>query len=189
MTNKKYEPTNKQLKEIGEADPKKAYALTDIVSSSDLDEYEFTTLDSEGNPKNRYSIMISKYANLSKYDVEFGVIRKPEKTASGNAFYSPVDTEGEVNDPKNLFRVMATVVAAIKKSKARDEQGGEARVTDIRMAPTKKDKSDTRRTNLYKKYIEKEFQDQSSTDKKLRPGVKVSTEPDGSMIHIELPRD
>lgn len=175
MTNKKYEPTNKQLKEIGEATAA-PYPFKSTVRDPELDEYEFVT-----DAGNKYVVLIEKYTKEGErdYDVQFGIIRNPERVDNRNPFLSnPFDTDREVNDPKNLFRVMATVVAAVKRSIQLDEKSGKIRVAKLIMLPTKRDASDTRRTQLYKKYI----------DKHMPAGSVVSVDPDGSRIQVELPK-
>lgn len=175
MTNKKYEPTNKQLKEIGEATAA-PYPFKSTVRDPDLDEYEFFT-----DTGNKYVVVIEKMTDGADrdYDVQFGIIRKPEHVDNRNPFLaSPLDTGTEVNDPKNLFRVMATVVEAVKRSIKLDEKSGKIRVANVIMNPTKRDKSDMRRTQLYKRYI----------DKHMPAGSVVSVEPDGSRIQVELPK-
>ena len=161
------------LREIGEA-TSSPYPLDLTVRTEGLDKYEFAT-----DSGNEYSVFIEKDTDggQTDYDVAFSVMERGRVMFPGHRPGKSINFEKEVNDPKNIFRVMATVLEAIKRSMQRDEKSGETRVARIIMNPTKRDKSDTRRTALYKKYIEKQ----------MPPGTKVYTEPDGSRIQVELP--
>lgn len=169
------------LREIGEATAK-PYRLDQTVRSEDfrLDQYEFTT-----DKGNEYAIQIRKdtHGSETDYNVSFG-LREPEEE---DVYQWPpsLNTEKEVNDPKNMFRVMATVLVAVKRSIEHDEESGKTKVTTVIMNPTKRDKGDTRRTQLYKKYIQKELGYDPET-KRYRSGVEVHVEPDGSKIQIDL---
>ena len=116
--------------------------------------------------------------NEISYDVSFAVVNFGEKdkelTKRGVV---KMDFETEVNDPKNLFRVMATVIDITKKEIAKDEtekkdeETGETikqakKVMAIYITPSKTkkdpdtgetvyDPSDNRRDRLYRAFIEK----------------------------------
>jgi len=60
----------------------------------------------------------------------------------------------EINDPKNMYRVMATVLSAIKQSIKDDEDRG-VHVEYIEMEPTKNAPNDQRRSKFYTAIIQK----------------------------------
>ena len=85
------------------------------------------------------------------------------KTQTGN--YEDLTNKGE------QFRIMATVVDAIKKYLVKAPK-----VSDISFTPAKEAGNDNRRANLYKAYITKQL-----------PGSKVNILSDGMYI-VELPK-
>ena len=148
------------LREIGE-NTAEAYTARKVEIKEDRTKYSFETdsgltyrvviaktiqdLDSEGNLNNEVA-----------YDVSFGVVN----------FVDKEDYDAEVNDPKNLFRVMATVINVTKEEITEDETVNGKKVVAIYITPskTKKDKntgeitydpSDYRRYKLYRALIEK----------------------------------
>lgn len=172
------------LREIGEATAK-PYPFDSEYTASDLDEYQFTTYSKDPKtgkeaPKNKYVVVIEKSDWVGKdgmwrevaFEVSFGLPVDPE-----NQISAPVDTATEVNDPENMYRVIATVMAAIKKSIKQEESDDISKVTRISMAPTQRNEFDTRRTQFYKKYIEKH----------MPAGSNVYIAPDGSKIVITMP--
>lgn len=93
--------------------------------------------------------------------------------------------EKEVNDPKNVYKVMNTVVNIAKEEAARLEKMGQP-VIRIEFEPTKrqiKDKSgikmddpkDTRRSNLYMAYLQKEF-----------PGAQIKSTANKGKIWVDI---
>lgn len=129
------------LKEIGEttAEP---YPLTVKEEGDSFIIYTFKT-----DIGTNYSIIILKDfldpdSEELIYVISFGV----DKPGS-------VDFEGEVGDYKNIYRVMATVIKAVKDTIAQEELP----VTKLEINPTKKNAEDKRRLNLYMKYIEKQM--------------------------------
>ena len=171
-----------EIREIGETTAK-PYPLTrkeqDFI---DIANYGFKT-----DSGTEYVVRIQKEDSPSERGtVEYEV-----------AFYTSVegvrspDYSREVNDPKNLYRVMATVVAAVKQEIAED---GKQRipVSALQIEPSKRiirqpgssgaykfDTSDMRRYKLYTAYIEKN----------MPPGSKVKSLPDGSVIRVTLPTE
>jgi hypothetical protein len=184
------------LREIGEATAK-PYPFDREFTGRDIDEYQFTTYSKDPETgkevsKNKYAVVIEKDSDQGRegdrwreadFEVSFGLQVDPEKQ---DPLSAPIDTTTEVNDPKNMFRVMATVMAAVKKSIKQEESDGETKVTRITMVPTKRDSADMRRTELYKKYIQKELGYDPET-KRYRSGVEVYTEAGGRGIVIILP--
>lgn len=160
------------LREIG--DPEKASKPYDLELYSDSDYALIYTFETDAD--NQYKIVFGKNRKeirdpqgilepeLSddelEYSVAFGVI--PD---SGG-----LDFEAELKDTKNLFRVMATIILAIKEA----IKSAEKPVTRLIIEPTKKDSQDRRRYNLYKTYIKKH----------MPPGWAV-TRDDGDVIELE----
>ena len=130
------------LREIGETTAE-AYPLTVRDEGDSFITYTFKT-----DIGTNYKILIVKDfldpdSEELIYVISFGV-DKPG---------SSVDFEGEVGDYKNIYRVMATVVKAVKDTIAQEELP----VTKLEINPTKKNAEDKRRLNLYMKYIEKQM--------------------------------
>ena len=193
MKNKKYNPEDRQLREIGETTAK-PYKANKVDESSYYVTYEFETDPNDEGEKIQYIIVIGKsFKTLSptgagdEYDedelqfiVSFGV------KDSGS-----VNFQIEFNDVKNLFRVMATVVDTIKKAIAEEAEESDIPVTRIIIEPTKReieapgsavpvyDKADTRRADLYKKFIEKN----------MPSGSKVRELGKGDKIIVDLPTE
>lgn len=167
------------LKEIGETTAK-PYPLTLKDEAVYYAIWEFKT-----DADLQYQVIIGKdYTNSNEesvtYTVSFGVYD------SGT-----IDFGAEVNDPKNMYRVMATVIKAIKDTMADEINQTELPVSRIVIEPTKReivdpgsampvyDKSDTRRADFYMKYIEKQ----------MPAGAKVHATADKSQIRIDLPTE
>jgi len=157
------------LNEIGEgtAKPYKYKLVADV--RNDAMYYTFKT-DPDPNqsylgrpkPPTEYSVDLrfwdieNNKRSLSNIDVAFS-------TAGG-------EYEEETND-NNQYRVMATVVAIIKEALSKHPE-----IISLTFTPSKADKMDTRRANLYKAYIQKQIP--NSTRKVLRGGgVKVNWKP------------
>lgn len=172
------------LKEVGE-NTAQPYPLTKQSKSEFVREYQFQT--DSGTP---YVIYIEKDTSESEelgrfieYDVSFGVKKKVYISTQGS-----VDYDVEINDPKNVFRVMATVINAIKQSIAIDEES-RIPVRKITISPSKRtikepsgltvtDQSDKRRENMYRAYIEKN----------APAGSEVITYPSSNTMVIILPK-
>lgn len=166
------------LREIGETTAK-PYPYTKRDESSQYVMYKFET-----DSGIKYQIIILKqFIGDSDYEerefaIVFGVYTDP----------AAVDFEKEVNDPKNLFRVMATVVAATKEAIAEEEAEG-TQVTRLLIEPEKrkikdpqtgkmvKDRGDRRRFNLYMQFIKKQ----------MPAGTEIRFTGDDAII-IELPK-
>jgi len=174
------------LREIGEntANP---YPFSAVELYVDLSTYAFET-DSGITyrvyieKERKYKSVIHKTISLGsdiEYDVAFAAVNfgEKDKELTKKGIVRP-DYDVEVNDPKNLFRVMATVIDIVKKEIAKDETGkrddetGEtirkaSKVRRISMKPSKRkikepgsgitmdDPSDDRRKNLYAAFIKK----------------------------------
>jgi len=118
--------------------------------------YEFTT-----DSKLKYEINIAQIIpNVRKKEIRLAVAFKPEGKT-----YHTITNKGE------QFRIMATVVAAVKEYLATVPNA-----TEISFTPSKADEGDMRRANLYKAYITKQI-----------PGATVRIFSDGRYI-VELPK-
>lgn len=93
--------------------------------------------------------------------------------------------EKEVNDPKNIYKVMNTVVNITREEIARLENAGQ-KVIRIEFEPTKRqirdksgikmdDPNDTRRANLYLAYLKKEF-----------PGSEIKSTANKGRIWVDI---
>jgi len=103
------------------------------------------------------------------YEVSFKAT-SPVGKPGANDFYK------EVNDPKNMYRVMATVLAAVKESMAEDKENGE-QVKSIKIEPTKNSPNDERRKKFYKAIIQKN----------MPYGSVIDDETDEDVITVYLP--
>jgi hypothetical protein len=196
------------LNEIGE-NTSKPYPFSPVELYVDLSTYAFET-DSGITyrvyieKERKYKSVIHKTLSLGsdiEYEVAFAAINfgEKDKALTKRGVVRP-DYDVEVNDPKNLFRVMATVIDVLKKEIAKDETGkrddetGEtirkaSKVRRISMKPSKRkikepgsgitmdDPADDRRKNLYAAFIKKNAPE-GSTVKEL-----------GKELVIELPEE
>lgn len=187
MKNKKYNPEDKQLREIGETTAK-PYLLTKLDESVYYVTWGFKT-----DSGTEYKIVIGK--NFRGEDPESEEERDENEleflVSFGVVSQGTVDFEAEFKDVKNLFRVMATVIKAVKISIEDEEDESGIPVTKIVIEPTKReintpgsagpvyDKSDTRRADLYMRFIQKQ----------MPPGAKVRSTADKGRIEILLPTE
>lgn len=133
------------LKEIGEgtATPYKFKYTPRLFQDERKHIRTFTfTTDSELN----YIVILS--INTASED-RYITISVMFKTEDGD--FSDVTNKGE------QFKIMATVIAIIKKAIELLEEEGKPPVKIIEFAPEKNDESDNRRANLYKAYIQKQL--------------------------------
>lgn len=142
------------INEIGEAslNPYK-YKITYEDPGEEI-QYKFTT-----DSKLEYQISIA-HKSITRTKTRLIVAFKP---VTGS--YDTITNKGE------HFRIMATVVAAVKEYLATVPTA-----TEISFTPSKADERDMRRANFYKAYITKQL-----------PGSKVDTFSDGRFI-ITLPK-
>lgn len=161
-----------------------SYKTTTTKESEYKSTYEFTTIDSEGNELNKYEIQIYKKEIASGWilEVGFAILRR------GKGDLSKIKTlyfDKEVNDPKNMYKVMATVVKTVKQEMEKMKQQGK-RVVRIEFEPTKRkiasdsglpkdDPSDERRANFYIAYVKKEF-----------PGAKIESTATKDKIWVDI---
>ena len=175
------------LREIGETTAK-PYSLTKVDDSVYYVIYEFQT-----DSGTKYKIIIGK--NFRGEDPESEEERDENElefsVSFGSVDQGSVDFAAEFKDVKNLFRVMATVIKATKIAIEDEADESGIPVTKIIIEPTKReiqtpgspvpvyDKADTRRADLYMKYIQKQ----------MPAGAKVRTTADKSRIEILLPTE
>ena len=141
------------LKEVGEGTAK-PYKYTRSMKHNSI-EYKFRT-DSNID----YTITIDPYT--TEMDVRF-IAMDPSK--GEEATYQDETNKGE------QFRIMATVVLAVKEELQKQPQ-----ITAITFDPAKSFKDDDRRAKFYKAYIEKQI-----------PGSKLSVDFAGE-YKIQLPK-
>jgi hypothetical protein len=159
----------RELKEIGFTNKKDYGFKYDVTGGSEnIAEYEFSTGD------NTYKVWVRKKESDGIQqgwilEIAFAVMENDKPQFPGHKPHMLPNFDKEVNDPKNMYRIMATVVNIGKEEMAWVEKSGE-NVIRIEFEPTKreivgktgiktKDPNDTRRANLYMAYLKKEFPD------------------------------
>ena len=160
------------LKEIGDTTNVDTYMYSKTPEFEDHDEevykMEFTT-ESDTN----YVVIIHKIDrnedNIWRMDIEFGIENESEGGFPASYDYKSVVNKGE------MYKVMATVVKAVKKELEYSEKRGQNIVT-IRIEPSKNFENDSRRANLYMAYIKKN----------MPKGSTVEVSKDLRQIEIDL---
>ena len=155
------------LKEIGEgtAKPYKyQYAYGDDESSN----YTFTTEESNID----YEVDLIIFTE-DQYTTMYGTTRAKALTfpVLDISFKSVEGDYDEETNRNEQYRIMATVIMIVKEMLKRHKE-----IQSLVYAPTKADKDDTRRANLYKAYISKQI-----------PGAQVSTAGRKGSYIITLP--
>jgi hypothetical protein len=146
------------------------YSKTPELETYDEEVYkmEFTT-ESDIN----YVVIISKIDinedNIWRMDIEFGVENESEGGFPPSYDYTSVVNKGE------MYKVMATVVKAVKKEIEDSTNKGQNIVT-VRIEPSKNFENDSRRANLYMAYIQKN----------MPKGSTVQVSKDLRQIEIDL---
>jgi hypothetical protein len=172
MVNRNYN----QLKEIGTATSKGVPELTDIGAGS----YEFTT-----DSGNRYEVEI--YRKVKRVDGQ------PTYNMVLDVSFYVLDSRDVpqatklVNDPKNLYKVMAAVIKALKKEAVKQQKAGYT-IDSVRFYAAKQDASDNRRKNLYKQYVKKLAPEGSEVIEDSSEYITINL-PDGYRFKIEEPKD
>jgi len=160
------------LNEIGTATSKDVPDPTDIGAGS----YEFTT-----DSGNRYEVEI--YRKVKRVDGQ------PTYNMDLDVSFYVLDSRDVpqatklVNDPKNLYKVMAAVIEAIKKEAVKQEAEGYT-IDSVRFYAAKQDPSDSRRKDLYKKYAPKGSEVIEDSSEYITINL-----PDGYRFKIEEPKD
>lgn len=149
------------LKEIGDA----TSTATATKKSKWGGAYLFKT------DKNDYEIQIDKSVepntNTMSYEVSFGVLNN-----WGQASFLTM-----VGDYKNMFKVMAAVVDAIKKEAIEDQEAG-YEVKKIGFSAVKEEEGDTRRKDFYMAYVKELI------EKKIEGSAVVEK---GDTVEVTLP--
>jgi hypothetical protein len=167
FVNKNFKP--KVVSEIGDASNIDTYKYSKTLVSADYgqEEYkmEFTT-ESDTN----YIVLINKIDrnddNQWRMDIEFGV-----ENDSPSYDYKSVVNKGE------MYKVMGTVVEIVKEE-IKESTRSNQYIKRILIEPSKNFENDTRRTNLYKAYVEKN----------MPAGSKIAVADDLSYIEVILPK-
>jgi hypothetical protein len=166
-----------KLKEIGTATSKGVPDPADIGAGS----YEFTT-----DSGNRYEVEIYRKVkrvdgqptyNMA-FDVSFYVI--------DSLRYVPQNTK-LVNDPKNLYKVMAAVIKALQKEAVKQQAEGYT-IDSVRFYAAKEHASDDRRKKLYMQYVKRLMPPGSEVIEDSSEYVTINL-PDGYRFTIEKPKD
>jgi hypothetical protein len=160
------------MSEIGDTTNVDTYMYSKIPELETYDEevykMEFTT-ESDTN----YVVIISKIDrnedNIWRMDIEFGVENESEGGFPASYDYKSVVNKGE------MYKVMATVVKAVKKEIEDSTNKGQNIVT-VRIEPSKNFENDSRRANLYMAYIQKN----------MPKGSTVQVSKDLRQIEIDL---
>jgi len=160
------------IKEIGDTTNVDTYTYSKTPELETYDEevykMEFTT-ESDTN----YVVIISKIDrnedNIWRMDIEFGVENESEGEFPASYDYKSVVNKGE------MYKVMATVVKAVKKEIEDSTNKGQNIVT-VRIEPSKNFENDSRRSNLYMAYIQKN----------MPKGSTVQVSKDLRQIEIDL---
>lgn len=155
------------LSEIGDTSNIETYTYsrTPEMEQHDEEVYEIKFItESDTN----YIVIIYKIDinedNIWRMDVEFGI------TDGGSKYdYKSTVNKGE------LYKVLATVVKAVKKEIEISTEEGKNIVT-IRIEPSKNFESDSRRANLYMAYIKKN----------MPAGSRIEVSPNFKTIEIDL---
>ena len=155
------------LKEIGEG-TSKPYKYEYSYGDDESSNYTFTTEESNTDyevdliifTEDQYTTM---YGITSAETLTFPVLDISFKSVEG-------DYDEETNKNEQ-YRIMATVIMIVKEMLKRHKE-----IQSLVYAPTKADKDDTRRANLYKAYISKQI-----------PGAQVSTGRNGKGYIVTLP--
>jgi len=143
------------INEVGEASLKPyKYKITYEDPGEEI-HYEFTT-----DSKLKYQISIAHYP-VTRNKIRLIIAFKP---ITGN--YDTITNKGE------QFKIMATVVAAVKEYLAKVPNA-----VELSFTPSKETEGDERRANFYKAYITKQL-----------PGSKIKIFSDGRYI-VELPKN
>ena len=164
---------NPLLKEIGDTTNVDTYMYSKIPELETYDEevykMEFAT-ESDTN----YVVIINKIDrnedNIWRMDIEFGIENESEGGFPPSYDYTSVVNKGE------MYKVMATVVKAVKKEIEDSTKKGQNIVT-VRIEPSKNFENDTRRANLYMAYIKKN----------MPKGSKIEVSPNFKQIDILMP--
>lgn len=160
------------MTEIGDTTNVETYSYSRTPEFTDFDEEEYKmefTTESDTN----YVVIIHKIDrnedNIWRMDIEFGIENESEGGFPPSYDYKSTVNKGE------MYKVMATVVKAVKKEIEESTKKGQNIVT-VRIEPSKNFESDSRRANLYMAYIKKN----------MPKGSTVEVSKDLKQIEIDL---
>lgn len=134
--------------------------------------------DEEGEDPISYTMTVTKWSDYTgrgddrefNYEVEFGI----DLEGGGTDYHATSKTRRT----GNMRRVMATVIAAIKKEVAKDNKKPGVHVSTVYVSPSKEEETDERRANLYLAYAERN-----------KPkGSTIFHDKDRGSIEIKLPK-
>lgn len=158
------------LKEIGYTEKDNyGFKYFRTTGSENTAQFEFST------GENAYRVWVQREENDGIQQgwillIAFAVMETGKPQFPGHKPGVSPNFEKEVNDPKNIYKVMATVVNIAKDEAARLEKAGQ-KVIRVEFEPGKRqikdpktglkidDPNDMRRANLYMAYLNKEFPD------------------------------
>jgi hypothetical protein len=157
------------MSEIGDTSNIETYNTSLETKYHDYDEQQFVVRFTTENDT-KYAVYIFKQT-LDEGEtwsmlIEFGV------EGENNSYnYSAVTNKGE------MYKVMATIVKIAKEMIAKSKKEGQY-IREIVIEPSKNFEDDTRRTNLYRAFIEKN----------MPQGSEIQVQDDLSNIKVILPK-
>ena len=157
------------MSEVGDTSNIETYNTSLETKYHDYDEQQFVVrFTTEKDTK--YAVYIFKQT-LDEGEtwsmlIEFGV-----EGENDSYDYSAVTNKGE------MYKVMATIVKIAKEMIAKSKKEGQY-IREIIIEPSKNFEDDTRRTNLYKAFVEKN----------MPQGSKIQVQDDMSNIKVILPK-
>jgi hypothetical protein len=157
------------MSEIGDTSNIETYNTSLETKYHDYDEQQFVVRFTTENDT-KYAVYIFKQT-LDEGEtwsmlIEFGV-----EGENSSYDYSAVTNKGE------MYKVMATIVKIAKEMIAKSKKEGQY-IREIVIEPSKNFEDDTRRTNLYRAFIEKN----------MPQGSKIQVQNDLSNIKVILPK-
>lgn len=160
------------LQETGDTTNVKTYQYQKTAEVEDYDSESYSikfTTESNIN----YIILIHKIDfdqnNIWRLEIEFGVENEKEGDFPASYDFKSVVNKGE------MYKVMATVIKAVKEELEESEKKGQNIVTIV-IEPSKNFETDLRRANLYMAYIQKN----------MPKGSRIEKNSDMSKIEIDL---
>ena len=157
------------MSEIGDTSNIETYNTSLETKYHDYDEQQFVVRFTTENDT-KYAVYIFKQT-LDEGEtwsmlIEFGV------EGENNSYdYSAVTNKGE------MYKVMATIIKISKEMIAKSKKEGQY-IREIVIEPSKNFEDDTRRTNLYRAFIEKN----------MPQGSEIQVQDDLSNIKVILPK-
>lgn len=157
------------MSEIGDTSNIETYRTSWETTFNSYDEKNYiVTFTTENDTKYKVNIFTRKADEEEDWtmDIEFGVQKE-----GGSYDFDAIVNKGEI------YKVMATVVEIVKETLIMFKRK-KNHIKEIIIEPSKNFEGDTRRTALYKAFIEKN----------MPAGSEVYVQPDMSYIKITLPK-